>query len=54
MSDNSNITRDDLVAAAYNIYIALHNTLGKEPLTPQEFGINCENAFKEFPQMSEK
>lgn len=47
MSDNSKITRDDLVAVGYAIYTALYEK-GVEPLTPQEFAANCEKAFEEF------
>ena len=47
MADNSNITRKDLVAVAYELYFALYEK-GNEPLTPEEFAANCEKAFKEF------
>lgn len=47
MSDNSNITRNDLVAIAYVLYSSLYEKDEKR-LTPQEFAINCENAFIEF------
>lgn len=47
MSGNSNITRSDLVAIAYVLYSSLYEK-DKECLTPQQFALNCENAFKEF------
>ena len=52
MSDNSNITRDDLVAVAYVVYSTLHATLGKEKDSPQDFSTNCKKAFAEFSEMS--
>lgn len=53
MADNSNITRNDLVAVGYAIYSSLHDTLGKEPLTPQVFDSSCEEYFKKFSEMSD-
>lgn len=47
MSDNSNITREDLAAVAYELYFALREK-DNELLTPQEFALNCEKAFEEF------
>lgn len=47
MSDNSNITRDDLVAIAYVLYSSLYEKDEKR-LTPQDFALNCENAFREL------
>lgn len=47
MSENSNITRDDLVAIAYVVYSSLYEK-DKERLTPQQFVSDCEKAFKEF------
>lgn len=54
MSDNSNITRNDLVAVGYAIYTALHDTLDKEPLDHAGFEANCIKYFKDFSDMYEE
>ena len=54
MSDKSNITHDDLIAVGYAVYIALHDTLGKEPLNHAEFSANCNKCFDDFYGSFEK
>ena len=53
MSDNSKITREDLIAVGYVIYTALYEK-DVEPLTDVEFAANCEKAFAEFANCSKK
>ncbi len=53
MSDNSNITREDLIAVGYVIYTALYEK-GVKPLDHTEFAANCEKAFKEFSNCSDE
>lgn len=53
MSDNSKITRNDLIAIGYAIYSSLYEK-DSQPLTPQEFGCNCEKYFKNFSGESEE
>jgi len=53
MADNSKITREDLIAIGYAIYTSLYEK-DDEPLRPAAFAANCEQAFKEFANCSEK
>lgn len=48
MSDNSNITREDLIAIGYVIYSSLCIAFDKPHETPPDFETNCRTAFKEF------
>lgn len=50
MSDNSNITRDDLIAISYVFYSSLCIAFDKPHDTPQEFETNCRDAFKKFSE----
>ena len=48
MSDNSNITRNDLVAVAYVLYSSLCESFSKPHIDPQGFAADCKKAFEEF------
>lgn len=52
MSDNPNITRDDLIAVGYAVYVALHDTLNNAPLEQFEFAANCKKYFNDFMDVS--
>lgn len=48
MADNSNITREDLAAVAYELYSSLCKAFDKPYLDPQGFEANCNETFKKF------
>lgn len=54
MSDNSKITREDLVAIAYEVYSSLCTSFDKPHITPQEFELNCNESFKNFSNSYEE
>lgn len=50
MSNHSDITREDLVAVAYVLYSSLCEAFDKPHITPQDFEVDCNRAFKEFSE----